>query len=152
VLTNGSGVATIDVVLVADTPGGQSVTATSNRLNNTSQFSNCVTMVGPTPSPSPTPSPTPSPSPTPTSSATPTPSGTAQVLGDADCDGDVDLDDAIAALSEFAGVDPGADCGDGADVDCDNDVDAMDALRIVLHVADVPMPQPSGCGAIGEPV
>jgi hypothetical protein len=64
----------------------------------------------------------------------------------------VDLDDAIAALSEFAGVDPGAPCSERANVDCDGDVDGEDALRIVAHVGGVPLAPPGGCGAIGEVV
>jgi hypothetical protein len=36
------------------------------------------------------------------------------------------------------------------DVDCDNDVDSVDALKVLRHVANLPVSQPSGCPAIGS--
>jgi parallel beta-helix repeat protein len=126
--------------------GGTAITATvTDDAGNTSQFSQCVTATTTaTPTPSPTPSRTPTP--TPSSSVTPTPTG---VLGDADCSGTVDMNDVLAALSDFAGVEPGADCQDNADADCDGDVDPLDALRIARYAADVPLPAASGCGQVG---
>jgi hypothetical protein len=142
--TDGTGAAAIDEELSPGAGGGQRVTATAtNAIENTSQFSNCVTASGPTPTPSPTPSVTPTPSPTPTPTSSP------GIRGDADCDNNVDLDDMIAVLSELAGVDPGAPCDERADADCDDDVDSEDALRIVAHVAGVAMTPPVGCGSLG---
>jgi hypothetical protein len=133
-------------------PFGNSITAIaiSGEEGDTSEFSNCVPLT-----PETTPSPTPSPTPTPTHSPSPTPSPTptttsGAILGDGDCDGNIDMDDVMAALSDFAGVDPGAPCDENVDADCDDDVDAMDALRIAAFFAGVPMTPASGCGQVGD--
>ena len=130
---------------------GMSITATAtDDAGNTSQFSQCVTATLATPTPSPAASPTPTETVATTPTATPTPTGSPSgVLGDADCNGIVNMDDVLAALSDFAGVEPGADCDDNADADCDGDVDAEDALRIAAFVAGVPMVVPSGCQQVG---
>jgi parallel beta-helix repeat protein len=133
-------------VTVPGSLAGKVITATvTDDGYNTSAFSTCFTAIGATPTPSPTPSPTTTPPPT----ASPTATGAVGILGDADCDNDVDLEDMIAALTEFAGVDPGASCDDRADADCDNDVDAEDALRIAAHVANVALTPPFGCRPLG---
>ena len=163
VTTNSGGMATIDST-VAGTSGGQSITATATDPDdNTSQFSNCVTVVNQTPTPTPSPTPTPTPTstptgqtPTPAGSPTATPSGSATptpappTLGDSNCDGSIDAGDVIADLSDLEGVPPGAPCPDSADVNCDNSVDADDALRIVLYLASVPLQQPPTCPEIGS--
>src|SRR5262249_36013929 len=135
VSTDGAGSATIDVTLPA-APAGDVITATATAEDgSTSEFSNCVTVLGPTP--------------TPTNPATPTPTGSAGKLGDADCDGDVDMNDALADLSEVAGVDPGVCDDERANADCDGDVDARDALRVAAFVAGVPVPAVPGCRSMG---
>jgi titin len=144
VATGDAGNATLDIELAVDVPSGQFITATATSAvtGDTSEFSNCVEVDAPTPTASPTPSATPAASPTPT----PIPNAP---RGDGTCNGIVDLDDVIAALSEFAGVEPGAPCPERANVDCDSDIDAEDALRIAAFFAGVPLPQGTGCGAIG---
>jgi CSLREA domain-containing protein len=155
VMTDGSGNAAINVTLSPITPPGQAVTATAtDPQGNTSEFSNCVTMAGPAPTPSPIPTPTPTLSPTPIEHSTPTPTPTptpsvAAISGDGDCDGDVDLDDVIAALTETAGVEPGAPCAENGNVDCSGGVDAFDAIRILDYVAGAPIPQGTECPPIG---
>jgi hypothetical protein len=73
------------------------------------------------------------------------------LLGDANCDGIIDTDDIIAALSEMAGIPPGA-CGAPANTDCDGDIDAFDALLIVIYLADLPPNHVGICPRIGDPV
>jgi len=72
--------------------------------------------------------------------------------GDASCDGRIDAVDVVGALSQVAGVSPGAPCGDGADVNCSGNLDADDALRILAFFSGAPLEQPSGCPEIGTPV
>ncbi len=139
---------------VSGTYPGQAITATATSNDgNTGQFSNCAIVPGgstPTPTHSPTPTPTHSPTPTPIGSVTPTatPSGE-PVFGDANCDGQVTMEDVIAALSQVAGVDPGAPCSDRSDVNCNGGLDADDALRIAAFVAGTPMTPPSSCAQVG---
>jgi hypothetical protein len=150
VMADGTGTAPIDVTFSVST-GGQTITATAmNDGGDTSAFSQCITATGPTPTPSPTHSPTPTQSatPTPTANPSPTPTGSA-IEGDANCDGTVTIDDALATLSQIAGVSPGAPCADRGDTDCDHDLDGDDALRILAYKAGAPLPKQSGCPSVG---
>jgi hypothetical protein len=105
---------------------------------------------GQTPTFPPTQTPTPTPVPSETAAPTPTATFAAGLRGDGTCDNLITLADVIAALSEFATVDPGAPCANRSNVDCDSDLDGEDALRIVAHIGGVPKTPPGGCGPIGE--
>jgi hypothetical protein len=78
VTTDGSGNASFDFELPPPNPStGSSMTATAtDPNNNTSEFSNCVTVSGPTPTPTQTPTKTPTRTPTVTATPTATPSPT----------------------------------------------------------------------------
>jgi CSLREA domain-containing protein len=172
--TDGAGHASIDVTLPGTAAAGEVITATATDADeNTSEFSNCVTVTGAaTPTPTPTPSATPIPtlpSDTPTESATPTATAAPLTQGDDNCDGHIDNDDVLAALQATAAL-PYLQFGDcpsiggpataglagGAlfgDVNCDGDADAKDALSILLFALGLsPLPEAAPCPDIGTPL
>ena len=129
----------------------------------------------PTPSPVPTPSPTPTVAPTPvpteipsvtpiatvplsliiltqTPTTTPAPTSSAHIVGDADCSGIVGLPDVLAALAFASHVGSANACQGRTDTDCDGFVTPNDVLRILRYLAGDPIPQPTGCLAIGSTV
>ena len=126
VTTNASGDVAFSIQLTVVLDEGQYLTATATHDDgSTSEFSGCIETTAPAT--------TPTPSPGPSVSATPSATPAEDVFGDADCDGDVDTDDFMAAMTEVAGLPPGAPCSDR--VGCEDPVDTRDALDILKFVA-----------------
>lgn len=98
------------------------------------------------------------------SGQTPLPSGSSVAVGakgDIDCSGDIGLNDVVVFLQALAGitiVDPDCSASPAGilpprmDIDCDGTVDDIDALLLLLYLADVEQPLPTGCPAIGDPL
>jgi hypothetical protein len=77
VITDGNCNAPISVTFQVNVEAGHVITATAtDPAGNTSEFSACVPLGGPTPTGTPSPTPTGTPSPTPTGTPSPTPTGT----------------------------------------------------------------------------
>ncbi|MEO8457245.1 MAG: hypothetical protein ABI559_05475 [Chloroflexota bacterium] len=74
---------------------------------------------------------------------------TAATATQGDADGDVDTDDVIPALSDFAGIDPGAGCADLADANSDGDVVRPTRSASAAFAAGRPMTPAPGCGQAG---
>lgn len=136
VATDSSGNATLDATLPVDVPSGTFITATatSEATGDTSEFSNCVELDAPTPTPVPTGSATPTATPTPTGGATTTPTPTST-----------------------GGPTPtptGGAKGNGkwGDIDCNGEVDAVDALKILRDVAALAYTQTEPCPDLGDEV
>jgi CSLREA domain-containing protein len=153
---------------------GSSITATATSLttDDTSEFSECIELTGPTPTPTvaPTPTATPTPTPTPTGgvtpssspTSTPTPTPLGRIQGDVNCDGNVTSIDAlgilrfVAHLSPLAQQDPCPDIGANSggvfgDIDCKEGVTSVDALGILRFVALLdPLAQQEPCTDIGD--
>jgi CSLREA domain-containing protein len=86
--------------------------------------------------------------------------------GDLNCDGTVDMDDFDLMLryaADFhAGITPGACPNIGfpepisgrgwGDVSCDDAENALDALYLIAHQADISLPLPAECHAVGEAI
>jgi CSLREA domain-containing protein len=174
--TDGSGMASVDSGFSPTADAGQVITTTATDPGgNTSEFSNCATVVGPTPtpspssSPSPTPTPTPSPTPTPVVTPTPTPVGTSRIWGDVDCGGDIAPRDAQAILKNvlvqnaLSQTQPCPAVGsqvtvDGVnriwgDVDCGGIVAPRDAQAVLKNVlAQNALSQTQPCPAVASTV
>jgi CSLREA domain-containing protein len=148
---------------------GEVITATASNPESTSEFSECVAIVGaPSPTPSPTPSPVPTPTPTPSPSPTPTPPpGTSRTWGDLDCTNGVNPIDSLKVLRADAGLGNVQPAGcpvtgeevlvDGVartwgDADCSLALNPVDALKILRFDAGLPADQEAGCPDMGSQV
>jgi len=69
--------------------------------------------------------------------------------GDATCDGEILVNDAIAIVSESAGISPGVACPDRSDVGCDGEIDPVDAVRVLRWFVGSPLARLITCPEVG---
>ncbi len=129
---------------------GEVITTSASNPESTSEFSECVAIVG-APSPTPTPA--------------PTLEGTPRTWGDLDCTNGINTADVLKALRVDAGLENTQPPGcpvigeevevNGAtriwgDVDCSTALNLLDSLKILRIDAGLSVDQPAGCPGMGE--
>jgi len=129
---------------------GEFITTSASNPESTSEFSECVAIVG-APSPTPTPA--------------PTLEGTPRTWGDLDCTNGINTADVLQALRVDAGLEnvqpPGCPViGDEVqvngvtriwgDVDCSTAFNLLDSLKSLREDAGLPADRPVGCPDMGE--